>query len=140
MSLRQNSERRITGKGRGSEKPGQSVGQRVARVEVVLAAGGGDGRPRVGCSALKPVGTVGSLPIDGRVPIQPYFPTPFEGVVSPHKGKVEPRLVEVSVRSQKRAGRGIEGFVQAVTEHQARLRVVDRREEGGAPDVSERRM
>ena len=70
------------GEGRGGQEAGQRVGQGIAGLNVVLAAGGGDTDRRVGCSAAESIASIGRNAENHGVPVEAGLKPCLEVVLS----------------------------------------------------------
>jgi hypothetical protein len=106
------------GEGAGREQAGQRVGQRIADVNIVRAAGRADLDRRIGHAAAELVLAVGADAEQRGVAIGAHLAAGLEGVLAANPGEVLAHLEQVAVGPPSRIRRVVEGFVEAVAELQ----------------------
>src|SRR6516165_7038388 len=120
----------------GGQKSGKCIGQGVARLNIVLAAGGENldrGIRRATTEGVKPVRVDAK---DGGVFIQADVRSPLEGVCSARPSHIDLGLIDISVGTENGAARGVEPFIQAIAEGQGRIGGILRWKNRGAAYIA----
>src|SRR5260370_11196501 len=138
--------RQARGRGHGvgvgcrGEETGKGIGEWISRMDIMLAAGGGNHDGRISGASSEGVEPVGVRSKNRGIAVESQFRAPFEGMRAVRVDHVVFELVDVPVGTEDGPVSGIETFKQTVAEGKGWLSVVAGDEKRRAADVAESRL
>ena len=124
---------------RGKET-GKGIGERISRMDIMLAAGGGNQDGRICGASSEGVKPVGVRSKNRGIAVESQFRAPFEGMRAVRVDHVVFELVDVPVGTEDGPVGGIETFKKTVAEGKGWLSVVAGDEKRRAADVTQIRL